>query len=189
MPRPAVFLDRDGVINNHGDYVNSAADMRLIDGVAPAIRRLNDAGLPVIVATNQGGIAFGYITEDDLHEIHDRMHRLLAAEGAHVDAIYSCPYHPRGKVSPYDRESPLRKPSPGMLEAGRDEHDIDLAASYFVGDMTGDVLAGKRAGCRTVLVATGFGGTDKEYDVSPDLRAADLAEAVEIILREMGRSV
>jgi D-glycero-D-manno-heptose 1,7-bisphosphate phosphatase len=184
MPRRAVFLDRDGVINNHGDYVNSVAEFELIDGSAAAIRRLNEAGLPVYVITNQGGIAFGYLTEEELAEIHDLMHTLLAAEGAHVDGVYWCPYHPRGTVPPYNRESPDRKPGSGMFARAAADHDLDLAASYYVGDMTGDMLAGQRAGCRTILVATGFGGQDGDYEAEPELRAADLADAVDIILDE-----
>ncbi|UCF10258.1 MAG: HAD-IIIA family hydrolase [Candidatus Bipolaricaulota bacterium] len=184
MARRAVFLDRDGVINNHGDYINHPDDMLLIDGSAAAIRRLNEAGLPVVVITNQGGIAMGFITEEDLKRIHRRMDDLLAAEDAHVDAIYYCPFHPKGTVPAYRKVSPLRKPGMGMIELARDEHDIDLAASYFVGDMTGDILAGQRAGCRTVLVATGFGGSDGEHEAEPDLRADDLPEAVGLILKE-----
>jgi D-glycero-D-manno-heptose 1,7-bisphosphate phosphatase len=183
--RKAVLLDRDGVINNHGDYVNHPDDMLLIDGAGAAIRRLNEAGLPVLVITNQGGIAMGYISERDLERIHARMIALLDAEGAHVDAIYFCPFHPRATVPAYRRDSDLRKPGIGMIEKARDDHDLDLSASYFVGDMTGDMLAGRRAGCRTVLVSTGFGGRDGEHDVEPDLRVADLAEAVDVILREM----
>jgi len=185
MPRRAVFLDRDGVINNHGDYVNTVEDLHLIDGSAAAIRKLNDAGLPVYVITNQGGIAFGYLTEAALETIHVNMLERLAEAGAHVDGIYSCPYHPKGTVPPFDRESSCRKPGIGMFELARDEHDLDLSTSYYVGDMTSDMLAGQRAGCRTILVATGFGGKDGEYEARPVLRAADLAEAVDIILAEL----
>jgi D-glycero-D-manno-heptose 1,7-bisphosphate phosphatase len=95
----AVFVDRDGVINDQTAFVNKPDDFRLLPGAAAAIRRLNEAGIPVIVVTNQGGIALGYLTEDDLAAIHERMDELLAAEGAHVDATYYCPHYPRPTIS------------------------------------------------------------------------------------------
>jgi len=180
--KAAVFLDRDGVINNHGGYVNSAADFVLLPGVAEAIRRLNHAQMPVIVVTNQGGVAFGHLSAAELTEIHDKMERELAREGARVDAIYACPYHPRGTVAGLDRESRCRKPQPGMLEQASHAHGIDLLRSYMVGDMTVDIAAGREAGCTTLLVQTGIAGSDDKMDVTPDATVADLPAAVDWIL-------
>lgn len=188
MGRTAVFLDRDGVINNHGGYINSAEDFSLLPGVAAAIRRLNDAGIPVIVVTNQGGVAFGHLTEDELAGIHAKMERELAQEHARVDAIYACPYHPRGTVAGLNRESRCRKPQPGMLERAGEEHGIDLTRSYMVGDMTVDIAAGAEAGCTTILVQTGIAGSDGKIDVSPDAIVADLPAAVDWILAPAARS-
>jgi D-glycero-D-manno-heptose 1,7-bisphosphate phosphatase len=184
----AVFLDRDGVINDQTAFVSKPDDFRLLPGAAAAIRRLNETGVPVVVVTNQGGIALAYLTEDDLAAIHERMAELLAAEGAHVDAVYSCPYYPGGTIPRYAKESPDRKPGTGMLERARDDLGIDLRKSYLVGDATTDILAGLRAGCTTILVLTGFGGSDAKVVAEPDHTARDLAEAVELILNQLRRA-
>jgi D-glycero-D-manno-heptose 1,7-bisphosphate phosphatase len=181
----AVFLDRDGVINDQTAFANKPDGFRLLPGAAAAIRKLNEAGTPVVVVTNQGGIALGYLTEDDLAAIHERMAELLAAEGAHVDAVYSCPYYPNGAIPRYSKDSPDRKPGTGMLERARDDLGIALRKSYLVGDAATDILAGLRAGCTTILVRTGYAGTDGKAVAEPDHTAADLAEAVELILAEL----
>jgi D-glycero-D-manno-heptose 1,7-bisphosphate phosphatase len=183
--RGAAFLDRDGVINDQTAFVNEPADFRLLSGAAAAIRRLNEAGIPVVVVTNQGGIALGYLTEDDLAVIHEHMAELLAAEGARVDAIYYSPYFPNGTIPRYAKESPDRKPGIGMLERARDELGIDLCKSYLVGDATTDILAGNRAGCTTILVQTGQAGTDGKQVAEPNYTAKDLAAAVELILEHL----
>ena len=187
MNKRAVFLDRDGVIVEQKEYLNQAEDLILIPGAGEAIARLNTASIPVIVVTNQAGIAKGHLTLSDLEEIHARLRRELSTCKAHLDAIYYCPHHPGATVPEFLRDCPCRKPGVGMFEKARNEHGIDLEASYLVGDATGDILAGKRAGCRTILVATGFGGSDERHVVEPDLRVADLPEAVERILAEVGR--
>ena len=178
----AVLLDRDGVISEQTAFVNRPEDLVLIDGAADAIARLNRAGLPVAVITNQGGIAMGYLTEQDLAEIHERMEQLLAEAGAHVDGIYYCPHHSRAPASTYSVDCSCRKPSIGMLERARNELGIDLRKSVLVGDATTDILAGQRAGCSTILVQTGFGGQDGKAEATPDYVVADLAAAVDLIL-------
>jgi D-glycero-D-manno-heptose 1,7-bisphosphate phosphatase len=181
----AVFVDRDGVINDQTAFVNKPDDFRLLPGAAAAIRRLNEAGIPVVVVTNQGGIALGYLTEDDLAAIHHRMADLLVAEGAHVDAVYYSPYFPNGTIPRYAKDSPDRKPGTGMLERARDELGIDLAKSYLVGDATTDILAGLRAGCTTILVQTGFAGSDAKVVAEPDFTVKDLPAAVDLILNRL----
>jgi len=180
-PDGAVFLDRDGVINENA-YVNRPEDLVLIPGSAEAIARLNQAGIRVFVVTNQGGIAMGHLTEDALAEIHEHLQGLLAKHSAHADGIEYCPHMPNAKVDAYRKTCPSRKPGTGMLERIRDEHDVDLAASILVGDATTDILAGERAGSRTILVRTGFGGEDGKAEVTPTAEAADLAAAVGSIL-------
>ena len=181
----AVLLDRDGVISEQTAFVNRPEDFVLVDGAAEAIARLNRAGIPVAVITNQGGIAMGYLTEDDLGSIHERMRQLLAAEGgAHVDGIYYCPHHTQATVPAYSVDCTCRKPNIGMLEQARDELGIDLRKSVLVGDATTDVLAGIRAGCSTILVETGFGGKNGKAETTPDAVVADLPAAVELILGE-----
>ncbi len=179
---PAAFLDRDGVINNNGHYVNSVADFELLPGAAAAIRRLNEAGVPVVVITNQGSVALEYLTRDELGRIHDKMDDLLAAEAAHVDAVYAALAYPGGKIPELDAKSKYRKPEPGMIERARDDLGIDLAGSFMVGDATTDIAAGNRAGCTTLLVETGFGGKDGKTVAEPDHVAANLGAAVDRIL-------
>ncbi len=181
-PGGAVFLDRDGVISEQTAFVNRLEDLVLVDGAAEAITRLNRADLPVVVITNQGGIAMDYLTEHDLAGIHDHMKRLLADGGGHVDAIYYCPHHPHATVTAYLLDCPCRKPGIGMLERARDELRIDLHKSVLVGDATTDILAGIRAGCSTILVETGFGGKDGKASATPDHVVADLSAAVDLIL-------
>jgi D-glycero-D-manno-heptose 1,7-bisphosphate phosphatase len=173
------------VLNDQTAFVNKPDDFRLLPGAAAAIRQLNEAGIPVVVVTNQGGIALGYLTEDDLAAIHQRMADLLAAEGAHVDAVYSCPYYPNGTIPRYSKDSPDRKPGTGMLERARDDLGIDVRKSYLVGDATTDILAGLRAGCATVLVQTGFAGSDAKVIAEPDYTVADLPAAVDLILDQL----
>lgn len=172
MRRCAVFLDRDGVIVEQNGYLNRADDLVLIPGAAEAISRLNAAKIPVIVVTNQGGVAMGHLTIADLEEIHARLRRELAAQDAHLDAIYYYPHHPEAFASATDpellRDCPCRKPGIEMLERARDEHRIDLTCSYLVGDSAGDILASRQAGCRTILVATSFGGNDRLYAVESE---------------------
>jgi D-glycero-D-manno-heptose 1,7-bisphosphate phosphatase len=183
----AVFLDRDGVIVEQREYLNRPEDLILIPGAGEAIALLNASAIPVIVVSNQAGVAKGYLTLSDLEAIHARLRRELSAHGAHLDAIYYCPHHREATVPEFLRDCPCRKPGIGMFERARDEHGIDLSRSYLVGDATGDILAGRRAGCRTILVSTGFGGTDGRYTVEPDLQVSDLSEAVARILTEVGR--
>ncbi|MDD4902926.1 MAG: HAD family hydrolase [Candidatus Bipolaricaulis sp.] len=178
----AVFLDRDGVLNDQTGFVNEPEDFNLLPGAAAAVARLNRTGIPVVVVTNQGGIALGYLTEDDLARIHERMVKLLAAEGAHVDAVYYCPHYAGGTVTRYAQDCADRKPGTGMLEKARDDLGINLRKSVLVGDATTDILAGIRAGCRTILVCTGFAGKDGKAVAEPDYTVADLAEAVDLIL-------
>lgn len=177
----AVFLDRDGTINEEVGYLDNPADLRLIPGAAEAIRLLNDAGVPVIVVTNQAGIGRGYFSEARVKAIHERLAKLLAAHGAHLNAIYYCPHHP-------DDGCDCRKPNPGMLKRAAEEHGIDLGRSFVVGDKVSDVEAGRRAGCRTVLVLTGYGTEAQEMfkrlDFQPNFTARDLLEAVRWILTQ-----
>jgi|GEM_PF-256395 len=182
--RAAAFLDRDGVLSDQTAFVNRPEDFNLLPGAAAAVARLNRAGIPVVVITNQGGIALGYLTEDTLASIHERMAELLAAEGAHADGVYFCPHLLNATVTRYLRECSCRKPGTGMLEKARDDLGLDLRKSILVGDATTDILAGIRAGCRTILVRTGYAGKDGKAAAEPDRVAADLSEAVSIILDE-----
>ncbi|MBE0635697.1 HAD family hydrolase [Candidatus Bipolaricaulota bacterium] len=178
----AVLLDRDGVISQQTAFVNEPDDLNLIDGAAAAIARLNAAGWPVAIITNQGGIAMGYLSEEMLHKIHARLENLLAEEGAHVDAIFYCAHHEDAKLPQYKTQCECRKPNTGMLEQARDRLGIDLGKSVVVGDRTTDILAGIRGGCSTILVETGSAGKDREIVAEPDAEVQDITAAVDLIL-------
>ncbi|HJU84310.1 MAG TPA: HAD family hydrolase [Holophagaceae bacterium] len=178
--KPAVFLDRDGTLNEEVDYLSDPEDLHLIPGAAAAVARLNAAGIPIIVVTNQSGIGRGYYGWRDFAAVMSRMGTLLALENAHLDAVYASPHHEKGEGDYAHPDHPERKPNPGMLTRAAEEHGLDLARSWMVGDKAIDIEAGRRAGCRTCLVLTGYG---KQEDPSgADLVCADLAEAVERIL-------
>jgi D-glycero-D-manno-heptose 1,7-bisphosphate phosphatase len=178
-----VFLDRDGTVIEQVHYLSDPTRVRLLPGTAEALRRLHGAGYACVVVTNQSAIGRGMLTESQLHLIHDEMNRQLAAENAAVDAIYYCPEPPAGD----DRtivEHGDRKPGPGMLIRAARELGLDLCASWMVGDMISDILAGINARCQgSILVRTGKGLSESEgtldvnYQVANDLRAA-----VELIL-------
>jgi D-glycero-D-manno-heptose 1,7-bisphosphate phosphatase len=197
MPgKPAVFLDRDNtMIHNDGD-LGDPDEVRLMQGVAPAIGSLCGLGYKVVVVTNQGGVARGMYTEDDVKAVHERIEQLVAerSNGARIDAFYYCPYHPRGKVAKYKKEHPTRKPKPGMLFAAEKDLGLDLSQSWMVGDALRDIEAGLSAGTRTILLegeATGAAllrgpnqsGSSKRKTppVEPHFIARGLVEAVRII--------
>ena len=161
--------------------------LRLLPRAAEAIRRVNEAGFAVVVVTNQSGIARGLLTEDDLEEIHAVLRRRLARGRARLDGIYFCPHHPEGARREYRRRCRCRKPAPGMLLRAAEDLDLDLTRCYAIGDGARDVEAGRRAGCRTVLVRTGYGAETEARlgaELPADHVADDLSGAVEWILGE-----
>jgi histidinol-phosphate phosphatase family protein len=186
LPQRAVFLDRDGVLNEEAGFIARPDRLRLLPGSAAAVRRLNRAGLLAVVVTNQPVVARGECTEDELKAVHTRLETLLGREGAYIDRLYYCPHHP-DKGFPGERPElkivcDCRKPAVGMLlRAARDMH-IDLARSLLVGDRTSDILCARQAGVTSVLTATGAGGRDGACVAEPDYRTADLAAAVDLIL-------
>ncbi|MCB9916192.1 MAG: HAD family hydrolase [Planctomycetes bacterium] len=181
MSRPAVFLDRDGTLNAEVDFLTRPEELVLLPGAAAAVRRLNEAARVVVVITNQSGVARGKLDEAQLGRIHARLDELLAAAGARVDAYYYCPHHPTVGPDAYRKDCDCRKPLPGMLVRAAREHDLDLGASWTVGDSLRDVEAGLAAGTRAVLVATGK--PDRlARESAACFAAADLGAAVDAIL-------
>lgn len=181
-PRRAVFLDRDGTICEEMGYVNHVDRLQIFPYAAAAIRHLNEAEIPVIVVTNQSGVARGIFPESLVHEVHNKMVAELASGGARVDAIYFCPHKTEDACE-------CRKPNPGLLERAACEHGLDLAASWIVGDRYADLEMGYAAGGRGILVMTGYGRGEYELHRSrwprqPDALAEDLAEAVQHILND-----
>lgn len=154
--RPALFLDRDGVLNEDPGYVYRWEDFRWIPGARETVAAFNRAGWLVIVVTNQSGIGRGYYTEADMHTLHARMSEALAAAGSHIDAFYHAPHHPDAKLDIYRHpDPPDRKPNPGMILRALAEWPIDRERSILVGDKPSDLEAALRAGIRSVLFEGG----------------------------------
>ncbi len=177
--RRAVFLDRDGTINREVNYLSRLEDLRLLPGVADAIRRLNEADFAVVVLTNQSAVARGYLDEEMLQRIHDEMRARLARRGAIVDAVYYCPYHPEG-LAPFDRESDDRKPAKGMLHRAVRELGLRVEGSYVVGDQERDVMLAVDTPLRSVRLAPG--GRTPGEGTCADHVCATLPRAVDWIL-------
>ena len=147
-PRPAAFLDRDGVLNVDRDYVHRIEQVEWIDGAAEAVKLLNDAGYLVIVVTNQSGVARGYYEESAVGVLHAHMQAWLAARGARIDAFYYCPHHPEGTIERFAITCACRKPGIGMLEQATADWPIDRARSFMIGDKDIDVAAATAFGIR-----------------------------------------
>ncbi len=174
----AVFIDRDGTINEDVDYLNKVDELRLISGAGAAVKRINQAGLKAVVITNQSAIARGYLSEEGLLAIHEKLVRLLAVDGARLDGVYYCPHHP-------DDGCNCRKPASGMVLAAAKDLDVDLKKSYIIGDKISDIQLGYNLGLTSILVMTGYGRGQKELlspRIRPDFIADDLYHAVEWIL-------
>ena len=185
--RPAVFLDRDGTINEQMGYINHLSRFRLLPGVSEAIRLLNQNGLPVVVVTNQSGLARGYFPASLLNAVHAEMVRLLALDGARIDGLYVCPHHPEAKEEQYRQTCSCRKPGTGLLTQAARELGLDLTRSYMIGDRWSDVRCGVAAGATSLLVLTGYGRGDlcfigPNQAVQPAHVAEDLVAAVQWIL-------
>jgi D-glycero-D-manno-heptose 1,7-bisphosphate phosphatase len=182
--KPAVFLDRDGVVIEDSHYIDTPDRVRLLPGSAEAIAALNRAGWLIVIVTNQSGVARGLFPIEAMKEIHDHLAELLRGYEARVDGFYFCPHHPSAERAEYRCECECRKPKPGMLLQAARELGIDLARSWMIGDRVGDLEAGSAVGCRTVLVQTGYGdlvnpaAIDRE-SLNLELIAADLSDAVE----------
>ena len=186
MSRPAVFLDRDGTINEDVGYPSRWSQVKIFPWSIPAVRRLNTAGYSVVVVTNQSGVGRGYYTEDDLRMIHGRLVETFGGQGARIDLVYYCPHYNLSAELRYRQECLCRKPGPAMgLQAAADL-DLDLDRSYMIGDKAEDVLFGQGLGAKSILVLTGYGATARrklEADgVVPAAVAVHLGDAVDWII-------
>ena len=157
--RRAVFLDRDGTINIEKNYLHTIEDFEFIPGAPEAIKKLKEAGFLVIVVSNQSGVARGYFDEDSVNQLHQHIQAELAVYGTSIDDFYFCPHHPDKGLGVYKAACNCRKGKPGMLLQAALEHNLDLQHSFMVGDKLADIVAGERAGCKSILVLTGYGAT------------------------------
>ncbi|MHB8138194.1 MAG: D-glycero-beta-D-manno-heptose 1,7-bisphosphate 7-phosphatase [Smithellaceae bacterium] len=188
---PAIFLDRDGTINEEVGYIESLDKLVIIPAAFEAIRLINLSGFKAVVVTNQSGIAKALFSEDFVRKTHEKLQAALKQKGAVIDAFYYCPHHPTEGDLPYRQVCDCRKPAPGLfLQAARDM-SIDLAGSFMIGDRYRDVEAAHRAGVKGVLVKTGYGadvleniGPDQETpEGKPDFIGENILQAVHWILR------
>lgn len=173
--KPAVFLDRDGTINEFVEYLGEPADFRLIPGAVDALKRLKEAGFYLVITTNQPGIGLGYFSREDFFRVTRELLKAASKAGVMFDKIYFCPHGAAQACN-------CRKPATGMIERALSELNIDFDNSVVVGDTTGDVLFAKNAGCRSLLVETGQAGKDARYQVTPDHVAPDLPRAADWII-------
>jgi D-glycero-D-manno-heptose 1,7-bisphosphate phosphatase len=184
----AVFLDRDGTLIGDPGYLGDPDGVMLLPGVTEGLRALQAAGFRLVIVTNQSGIARGKYTVADYEAVAARLEEHLEAAGVRLAGSYYCPFHPEGSVAPYNQEHPDRKPADGMWRRAAADLAIDLSRSWSMGDGQRDVVAGKRAGTRAILLA---GGRDKwplpvRGPFDPDFVARDMREAVLFILKEEG---
>jgi len=154
----AVFLDRDGTINEDVNYLTSKEDLVIFPQAKDALFKLKSLGFLNIVITNQSGIARGYLTEKTLREIHEEMDRVLSKDGKRlIDEYYYSPYHIDGVVPEFSKKSEDRKPGIGMIEKAIKKYDIDIKESFLVGDSLVDMKSAEKAGIRKILVKSGYG--------------------------------
>lgn len=174
--RPAVFLDRDGVLTEETGYVDSVEKLRIFPYAAECIRKIHEKGYYAIVITNQSGVARGLFTEVKLQEMNRYLQQCTG-----VDAVFYCPHHPEGIVEEYRIECSCRKPAIGMFQNACRRFDIDMTNSYMVGDRAGDIIAGQNMGIKTILLESGYGTARLEEDIMPDYVANDLRSVLEIL--------
>lgn len=190
MKKRAVFLDRDGTINEDVGYPSSFEQIKIFPFSFEAIRKINEAGLLAIIVTNQSGISRGFFKEEDLLKIHEKLQEIFKKKGAHFDAIYYCPHYQSGGEDS-QKNCNCRKPLTGMAKRASKEFNIDLKNSYMIGDKVEDILFGLNIGAKSILVLTGFGKSAsfqlKELGIKPAYIAENLLEAVNWILNDIKR--
>ena len=174
--KPAVFLDRDGVLTVEAGYITSRNDLCLFSYSAECIRQIHQKGYYAIVITNQSGVARGLFSESSLQDMNQYLQEIIG-----VDAVYYCPHHPEGSVARYRKICKCRKPETGLLEQACMDFEIDMNKSYMVGDRAGDILTGKKAGIKTVLLESGYGVARLEEEVTPDYIFPDLQNVMDLL--------
>ena len=190
VKRGAVFLEKDGTLLVDRPLTADAATMELTPGAALGLRRLSAAGYPLIVASNQSGVAMGRFPEQALTAVGQRLFAMLGEIGVSLTGFWYCPHHPDGQVPAYAVDCACRKPRPGLLQAACQHHEVDLSASWLIGDLLDDLEAGGRAGCRTIFLD---GGRERLWRAgpyrTPDAVAGDLGEAASVILGARSRKI
>ncbi len=180
----AVFLDRDGTINKEVGYLDSLEQLRIFPAAFDAVRMINEAGMKVVVVTNQSGIARGFFDEDFVNTVHAKINEIFRERGAFIDRFYYCPHHRTEGIGKYRISCNCRKPAPGMLIKASEELDIDLPGSYVVGDMAKDIELANNVRAKGILVRTGYGKSVKTSDIKTVYIARDILDAAEWIMKD-----
>ena len=180
IQKKAIFLDRDGVINKDKGYVHTIEDFELEKYALKGLKLIDFNKYLVFIVCNQAGIARGYYDKKDFKNFDSWIQNLLLKNGIRVAKTFYCPHHPQAETPKFRKKCSCRQPEICLLLKAQREFNINLKKSYLIGDKTSDILAGKRAGCKTILVKTGYGGKDKLFSVKPDF-IADLFKAIKII--------
>jgi len=184
--RPAIFLDRDGVLNEEKNGLRQIDDLAILKGVPEAIKKINQTDYLALVITNQPQVAKGFISEEELNRIHAKLETILGQQGAYLNKIYYCPHHPEigfeGERKELKIKCHCRKPEIGLIEQATQDFNIDLSRSFLVGDSTVDIMTGRKAALKTILLRTGWAGRDGKYACRPDFIFEDLPEAVDFII-------
>lgn len=189
MKNFAIFLDRDGTINEEMGYINHLDRFIILPGAIEAIKLLKRHNFKVIVTSNQTGVAMGYFPESLIEEIHNHLKNILAENGTYLDAIYYCPHHPQAKVAAYGKDCPCRKPKTGLILKAKEEFNLDLNRCYVVGDKFIDIEFAHNAGLKSILVLTGYGKGEirwaaHKHPLKPNFVAKDLYQAAKWIINE-----
>jgi len=187
---PAIFLDRDGTINEEMGYINHIGRFKIFPFVAESIKMFRENGFKTIVVTNQSGVARGYFTEELLNKVHKKLMDYLEENGTKLDGIYYCPHHPLEGVGQYKKDCNCRKPKTGLIERAAQEHDIDLTKSYMIGDRYKDMKFAKNLNLESGFVLTGYGQGEYEHQrqtwsFMPDIVANNLKEIAQKITQTL----
>jgi len=190
MKKPAVFIDRDGTINEQMGYINHISRFKILPGVAEAFKILNKEGFLAIIVSNQSGVARGYFPIELVNDVHFFLKDSLLKEGAFIDGIFFCPHYPQGKIAEYALECTCRKPKKGLIDQACETFDIDIPRSYMIGDHYTDIELADRANIKGILVKTGYGAGVVEYNlphmsIKPNYLADDLLAAVRWICKKV----
>jgi D-glycero-D-manno-heptose 1,7-bisphosphate phosphatase len=187
VKKPAVFIDRDGTINEQMGYINHVSRFVILPGVVEALRLLNENGFHAVIVSNQSGVARGYFPLGLVHEVHDFLDASLKKDRVTLDGIFFCPHHPNGSVPEFTKRCNCRKPRTGLIDQACRSLEIDLQNSFAIGDRCDDIEFARRAGVKGILVKTGYGLGEIKYllphsKAKPVYIAEDLLHAVQWII-------
>jgi histidinol-phosphate phosphatase family protein len=178
--KSAIFLDRDGVLIQRTKLTWKKNQLRLAPKIIPFIHYFNNKNIPLIVITNQPVVARGWISEKGVEKLHQIIQDRLKKQKSFIDKFYFCPHHPNANIKKYRMICNCRKPAIGLFKKAAKEFNIDLSKSVMIGDMTQDILAGKNAGGKTILIKSGYAGKDGKYQVNPDFTVKNTADALKL---------